>query len=64
LILDSKLDATLATNASLIQVQSLKLAVLPHFEINISVPGDMITLCEGNMGTVQHKSIIFDDCNN
>jgi hypothetical protein len=41
----------LGTNAWLIQVQSLKLAVLPHFEMNISVPGNMITPCEGNMST-------------
>jgi hypothetical protein len=42
----------LATNLRLIQVQSIKLAVSPHFEINISVPGNMITPCKGNMSTV------------
>jgi hypothetical protein len=43
-------------------VQSLKLAVSPHFEINISVPGNMITPCEGNMSAVLHRGIIFDYC--
>jgi hypothetical protein len=53
----------LATNTWLLQVRSLKLAVSPHFEMNISVPGNMITPYEGNMSTVYHKDIIFDDCN-
>jgi hypothetical protein len=55
LVLDTKLNIMcipLATNAWLIQVQSLKLAVSPHFEKNNSIPGNMITPCEGNMNTV------------
>jgi hypothetical protein len=35
LILDAKLNATIGW---FIKIQSLKLAVSPHFEINISVP--------------------------
>jgi hypothetical protein len=38
IIMDAKLNAVctaLATNALLFQVQSLKLAASPHFEINI-----------------------------
>jgi hypothetical protein len=42
----------LATNSWLIQVKSIKLAVSPHFERNIGLPGNMITPCEGNMNTV------------
>jgi hypothetical protein len=53
----------LVTNVWLIQVQTLKLEVLPHFQMNISVPGNTITPCEGNMSTVYHKGIIIDDCN-
>jgi hypothetical protein len=52
-----------ATNVWLIQLQSLKLAVSPHFEMHINVPGNMITQCEGNVSTVWHRDIIFDDCN-
>jgi hypothetical protein len=51
----------LTTNTCLIQVQPLKLAVSPHFEINISVPGNMIAPCEGNMSTEKHRDIVFDN---
>jgi hypothetical protein len=36
----------------MIQDQSLKLAVLPHFEINTSVPANIITAFAVNMKTV------------
>jgi hypothetical protein len=42
----------LATNVWLTQVKSIKVAESPHFEMNISVAGNMITPCEGNMNTV------------
>jgi hypothetical protein len=39
----------LATNAWQIHVHSVKLAVSPHFEVNISLTGDMGTPCEGSV---------------
>lgn len=38
----------LPTNAWMFQDQSLKLAISPDFKMNISVPGNMVTLCEGS----------------
>jgi hypothetical protein len=53
---------SLPTNAWMFQDQSLKLAISPDFKMNISVPGNMVTLCEGSMICVWHRRVIFGNC--
>jgi hypothetical protein len=46
---------SLVKYSGLIRVQSLKLAVSLHSGINVSVTGNMIATCRGNMSTASHR---------
>jgi hypothetical protein len=52
----------LATNTWFNEVQTIIVVVSPQFGMNISILGDVINPCEGNVRTVSRRGSTFDGC--